>query len=162
MIRGSLLACGLISVNLAACADSSSDKRQLVRQYYSQFQKPGFEVDELAKFYADDVAFIDPTFEIEAKGRDEVLALYAEIGTDRTSYEDIDWDLRDIIVDGDNVVISGRWSGKFFECPFDVDFATLWKLQDDLIVVQRDFFAASRFDEQVRWNPESGRAECEN
>jgi len=124
----------------------------MVEAYYSQFQKPGFLVDQLMTFYADDVSFTDPTLEIVARGREAVRKLYADLGTERTAYEDIRWSIASVIVDGDNVVIRGAWAGKFQGCDFDIDFMTLWRLQYGKIAEQINFFAASAFDRQVGWN----------
>ena len=139
---------------------SAGDRHDLVARYYGQFQKPGFEVDALMAFYADDVKFTDPTFEIVANGREEVRKLYADIGTGRTQYRNIVWTINDVVSDGDRVVISGNWAGEFWACPFSVDFMTFWRLEDGLIAEQRDFFAASAFDRQVAWDPAAGRATC--
>ena len=133
-------------------ADQSSFAENLVEEYYSQFQKPGFLVDELMKFYSDDVLFTDPTFEIIAVGKSEVRKLYADLGTDRTAYKNIEWKIRTVISQGESIVIRGIWSGQFQECDFEVDFMTFWRLVDEKIAEQNDFFAAGSFDRQVGWN----------
>lgn len=132
----------------------------LVKQYYSKFQKPNFLVDDLMRFYADDIRFVDPTFEIVANGKDAVRKLYIDLGTEKTNYRNIEWDIKDIIVQADSVVIRGNWSGVFHDCDFDVEFVTLWKLRKGLIAEQTDFFAASAFDRQVGWNPSTGKTTC--
>jgi ketosteroid isomerase-like protein len=133
---------------------------RLVKQYYSKFQKPNFLVDDLMKFYTDDIKFVDPTFEIVANGKDAVRNLYIDLGTEKTSYQNIEWDIRDIIIQIDSVVIQGKWSGVFHDCIFDVEFMTLWKLRKGLIAEQTDFFAASTFDRQVGWDPSTGKTTC--
>lgn len=132
----------------------------LVEEYYSQLQKPGFSVDELMKYYADDVIFTDPTFEIVAVGLAEVRKLYADLGTSRTAYKNIRWTIQNVVSQDDFVVIRGNWSGQFHKCDFDVEFMTLWRLTDGKISVQNDFFAASTFDKQVGWNGET--ATCDS
>lgn len=146
---------------VAVSPATAEDHRELVNRYYSQFQQPGYDVDALMAFYDDEVLFTDPTFGITANGKDEVRALYADIGTDRTQYRDIVWVLNTVISDDDHVVISGLWSGSFWECPFSVEFITLWTISDGLIVRQKDFFAADAFDQQVAWDPAVGRAICD-
>lgn len=131
---------------------AASATEALVGEYYSRFQKPGFHVDDLMAYYHPDIVFTDPTFDIHAEGKVEVRKLYAELGTDRTAYKDINWTLARVIAEGDDVVIRGRWSGRFHGCAFDIDFMTLWRLKDGLIIEQNDFFAASTFDRQVGWN----------
>lgn len=145
---------------LQANASDIADARELVQAYYSRFQKPGFFVDDLMDFYADDVRFTDPTFEIVAQGKAEVRKLYAELGTERTAYQRIQWDISAVIAEDERVVVRGKWSGSFQECPFDIEFMTLWTLRDGVIAEQNDFFAASAFDRQVGWNAETGTAEC--
>lgn len=141
-------------------ADEAPAPRDLVARYYAQFQKPGFLVDELLEFYADDVRFTDPTFEIVAKGKSEVRRLYADLGTERTAYKNIRWQISDVVADGSRVVIRGQWSGTFHGCKFSIDFMTLWRLEDGKIAEQNDFFAASAFDRQVGWNGET--ATCDS
>lgn len=136
------------------------DADELVARYYGQFQKPGFLVDELMAFYHDDVVFTDPTFEITAQGKEEVRKLYAALGTERTSYQEIHWQIQHVVERGGLVVIRGTWSGRFFGCPFDIDFMTLWRLESGKIVEQNDFFAAGTFDRQVGWDGSS--ANCDN
>lgn len=143
-----------------AWSDDTTIAETFVRDYYSRFQKPGFLVDELMEFYADDVLFTDPTFEIVARGKSEVRKLYAELGTDRTAYKDIHWDIQSVIIQDDNVVIRGRWSGRFFDCSFDIDFMTLWRIENNKIAEQNDFFAAGTFDRQVGWNGETATCEA--
>lgn len=149
-----------ISVAMICTAASAGSPKVMVDEYYGQFQQPGFDVDALMAYYHDDVSFSDPTFDIVASGKDEVRKLYADIGTDRTQYRNIVWTLNTVMAEGDNVLISGVWSGEFWQCPFSVEFATLWRLEDGLIREQKDFFAASEFDRQVSWDPEKGRAAC--
>lgn len=143
---------GLAISSLPTWADQSSFAESLVEEYYSQFQKPGFLVDELMKFYSDDVLFTDPTFEIIAVGKREVRKLYADLGSDRTAYKNIEWKIRTVISQGENIVIRGIWSGQFHECDFEIDFMTYWRLADEKIAEQNDFFAAGSFDRQVSWN----------
>ncbi|GAB4526513.1 MAG: hypothetical protein Tsb0010_09840 [Parvularculaceae bacterium] len=150
------------SANSAGANSAGPEYRDLVDRYYSQFQQPGFTVDRLLAFYAEDVEFSDPTFEIRVSGRDGVRSLYVDIGTERTNYRDIVWNIDRVLIDGNDVAINGRWSGVFYQCPFDVEFVTLWRLEGGLIAEQRDFFAASTFDRQVNWNKVAGRPDCDN
>lgn len=150
-------AAGCVAISATSAV---ADHRDLVDRYYAHFQQPGFTVDRLMAFYAEEVAFSDPTFGIRVSGRDGVRTLYADIGTERTNYRNIVWNIDRVLIDGRDVAINGRWSGVFHHCPFDVEFTTLWRLADGLIVEQKDFFAASAFDRQVNWNSETGRPEC--
>jgi ketosteroid isomerase-like protein len=155
-----LVVAAIFFLPLSCDAEQRSFAERLVAEYYSQFQKPGFLVDQLMEFYGDGVLFIDPTFEIVAEGKSEVRKLYAQLGTEGTAYRNIVWTISDIISQGETIVIRGKWSGRFHECDFDVDFMTLWKLADDKIVEQHDFFAAGTFDRQVGWNGTA--ATCES
>jgi len=131
---------------------------EIVRGFYAKFQQPGFLIDDLLAYYTDDIDFRDPTFDITINGAAEFRGLYGDLGTDRTGYRDIVWTLADILVDGDSVLISGRWSGRYQDCPFDVEFMTLWRMRGRLIGYQRDFFASDAFDRQVGWA--DGKANC--
>jgi ketosteroid isomerase-like protein len=104
------------------------------------------------QFYTDDVVFTDPTFEIIAEGKSAVRNLYADLGTSRTAYKNIQWTIKDVVSEDDIIVIRGQWSGRFHDCEFEIDFMTLWRLADGKIAEQNDFFAASSFDRQVCWN----------
>ena len=110
--------------------------------------------------YTDDIAFTDPTFEIAAKGKEELRKLYADLGTDKTSYAEVVWRIETTVIQADRIVIRGNWSGRLQGCAFDVEFVTLWKLRDGLIAEQTDFFAAGTFDRQGGWDGEGGAATC--
>jgi ketosteroid isomerase-like protein len=135
-----------------AWPDTASTAEALVEDYYSQFQKPGFLVDDLMPYYAGNVRFTDPTFEIVAQGKDEVRRLYADLGTSGTAYTDVQWDIRAVVSQDDFIVIRGKWAGYFHHCSFDIDFVTLWRMREGKIAEQHDFFAASTFDRQVGWD----------
>ncbi len=142
-------------------ADRTSFSETIVEEYYSHFQKPGFLVDDLMQFYADDVVFTDPTFEVVAEGKSDVRKLYADLGTSQTAYENIQWTITDVVSAGDIIVIRGRWSGRFHDCEFEIDFMTLWRMADGKIAEQNDFFAASSFDRQVGWNGQTATCNSE-
>ncbi|WFL76244.1 nuclear transport factor 2 family protein [Altererythrobacter arenosus] len=133
---------------------------ELVDRYYAKFQQPGFLIDDLMKFYSPDIAFVDPTYEIVMNGESEFRETYAELGTAQSNYRNIKWDIAEVVTSGDKVVIYGNWSGTFHHCPFEVAFTTYWKLENGLIVEQRDFFAAPAFDRQVGWDPATASATC--
>lgn len=155
-----LSGCQLVTDTRSDLATKEADAEALVDRYYSQYQQPGFLIDDLLEFYTPDVAFIDPTYEIRLNGRSDFRQFYSELGTDKTNYRDIAWKIEDVLVDGDAVAIYGRWSGTFHHCPFDVAFTTFWRLDEGLIAEQRDYFAASAFDRQVGWDAESATAQC--
>jgi ketosteroid isomerase-like protein len=136
----------------AALSDEHGNAEVLVKDYFAQFQKPGFLVDQLMEFYADEIIFVDPTFEIAARGKEEVRKLYAELGTERTAYKNIVWTIKSVIAQDDNIVVRGNWSGQFHQCSFSIEFMTLWRMKAGKIAEQNDFFAASTFDRQVGWN----------
>ena len=159
MIKSFLTAILLLSSSfhcLKASADANPKK--LVEDYYARFQQPGYFVTELMQRYTEDVRFIDPTFEIDVSGREEVAKLYADLGTGKTAYTNVAWIIRQIVAENDHVTIRGNWSGQFQDCPFDIEFMTLWKLRNGLIAEQTDFFAASTFDRQVGW--QDGKTSC--
>lgn len=167
--RGSgagLTGIALAAAALAGCQPAPQEgigqeaAEALVERYYANFQKPGFLIDDLMEFYANDVAFVDPTYEIVMNGEADFRRTYAELGTPQTSYQNIEWDIAEVVTSGDKVVIYGTWSGTFHDCPFEVDFTTYWRLEDGLIAQQRDFFAAGTFDRQVGWDPETASATC--
>lgn len=135
----------------AGRAAEAPSAESMVRDYYATFSESPFDVDRLMVFYAENVVFVDPTFDISVTGVDEVRALYAAIGTDDSRYRDIRWQIERVIADADDVAIHGRWSGRFDGKAFDIEFVTLWRLAEGRIVEQRDFFDAPTFDEQVGW-----------
>lgn len=159
MIRIAAATLSFIAATSAYADDAPKlDYRALVADYYAQYQQPGFTIDDLLAFYAPDVDFRDPTFDITIRGAQEFRNLYSALGTDQTGYKNIKWTLDDIVVDGERVVIAGRWSGAYQDCPFDIEFMTLWRMKEGRIAYQRDFFAAGAFDEQVVWK--DGKANC--
>jgi len=153
-----IAAVSALSVGFWSAGVAARDYEKTVADYYARFQQPGFTIDDLLSFYSPEVDFRDPTFDITIKGEKDFRELYSELGTDQTGYKNIEWTLSDIVVDGERVVIAGRWSGDYQGCPFDIEFMTLWRMEDGLIAFQRDFFASAAFDEQVKWA--GGKANC--
>ena len=149
-IAAAVAAAGLSQLPIAEHQPFNAD--EFVAEYYAEFQKPGFLVDDLMVFYHDDVLFKDPTFEIVAEGKAEVRKLYADIGTGNTAYRNISWNILDVVSRDNTIVVRGRWSGRFHHCNFDVDFMTFWRLDGREIAEQYDFFAAATFDRQVGWD----------
>ncbi len=147
-----LMALGACSPGASMDEPSFQATEAWVRSYYENFQAPAFDLERHMAYYAPDVHFVDPTFDIDVSGSDEVRALYASIGTAESSYSDIRWNLDRVLISGTNdVTIHGSWSGVFQGSSFDIQFVTLWRLRDDEIIEQKDFFDAPTFDEQVGW-----------
>ncbi|WP_222982440.1 nuclear transport factor 2 family protein [Flagellimonas meishanensis] len=126
--------------------------KNMVARYYGIFSQRPFSIDDLMSFYHPQVEFADPTFEIEVHGTEEVSKLYAQTGSSKSNYSNIGWNILKVITSDNNIVIHGTWSGNYLGKPFKVPFITLWEMENDLIVVQKDFFAASMWDRQVDYH----------
>lgn len=125
--------------------------QEWVREYYELFQDQPFDADQLMRYYSPEVRFSDPTFDIEVEGLAQVRELYEVTGTEGSSYRDIRWQIDRVVIGEDqgDVAIHGHWSGSFDGQDFEIAFVTLWRVVDQRIVEQIDFFDALAFDEQV-------------
>ena len=150
-----------VSMLINTSSAMAHEAEMIVHRFYAQFQQPGYTIDDLLEFYADDVVFTDPTFQIAFECKDGFRQFYNDIGTDQTNYSNIRWDIDRVIEDGPDIAIVGRWSGQFYDCPFvDVNFVTIWRLEEGLISEHHDYFSAASFDQQVGWNSQTSSPDC--
>lgn len=140
---------------------ANADLRAFVDAYYDVYLRDGVTVEQMLQYYAEDVEFVDPTFQIEVHGHEGLRQLYGTIGTPEFNYRELEWQLDAVLSEGNQVAINGTWKGMWHNCPFEIPFVTILDIEDGLIARQQDFFAASMFDNQVDLDRETGLPACE-
>lgn len=158
-----------IAVALAAMAGAvapaqagQDETRLWVDQFYADYLGGELTFQEMLDvYYAEDVDFDDPTFGIDVVGHEALTAAFGSVATENSSFQNIGWEIEQVFGEGDKVNVIGRWSGSWFECPFDVGFSTLFIRKDGKITRQLDFFGVFEFERQVKLDEAKGIPTCE-
>jgi uncharacterized protein (TIGR02246 family) len=128
----SLLFFAASSVNAKS---NAPEKRAFVRDFYAAYKAK--DAERMAKFYTDDATFVDPSFELNLKGADQIRDLLTKA---LAKYETLDWEITHTISAGDDLVIEGVMVGKLPQKTVRVPFVSIFHFQNGKIAAQRDMF----------------------
>jgi steroid delta-isomerase-like uncharacterized protein len=126
-------AAGLTSAN-------ATDTQAFVRDFYAAYK--AMDVARMAQFYTHDATFVDPTFELDLKGPDQIRDLFSKVFP---KYESLDWQIVHTIAAGDDLVVEGNMIGKLSAKTVKVPFVSVFHFQDNKIATQRDMFDVTHF-----------------
>ena len=91
----------------------------------------------ISQFYASDATFVDPSFELDLKGPDQIRDLFAKVFP---KYEALDWEIAHTTNAGDTLVVEGTLVGKIGSKTVRVPFVSRFQFRGDKIAAQRDLF----------------------
>ncbi len=112
---------------------------EIIRDFIKAWSR--LDAKELAGYFAEDGVYHNmPTGPV--KGRDNVEAFIAGFAKDWTSTE---WDLLNILADGDIVITERLDRTKVGDKPVDLPCAGIFEMQDGKIKVWRDYFDLSTY-----------------
>ncbi|MEQ9142933.1 MAG: limonene-1,2-epoxide hydrolase family protein [Parvibaculaceae bacterium] len=112
---------------------------EIIRDFIKAWSR--LDAKELAGYFAEDGVYHNmPTGPV--KGRDNVKAFIAGFAKDWTSTE---WDLLNILADGDIVITERLDRTKVGDKPVDLPCAGIFEMQDGKIKVWRDYFDLSTY-----------------
>ena len=120
------------------------DRSTFVRDFYAAYTAK--DADKLAQFYATDATFVDPSFELNLKGSDQIRDLLKKA---LAKYETLEFQIRHTISAGDELVVEGTMIGKLPKNTVRVPFVSIFRLKAEKISEQRDMFDVLHFLTQL-------------
>ena len=128
----------------------SDAARGVVERFYDVYRAQ--DVDGFVALLAPNVVFEDPTFRLQAAGRDTMRTMAVNL---RASYSNITIDVHSMLVEGDQVAtqvtIGAVMKGKDGRArPIKVRGASFFTVRDGLIQAWTDYFDFQTFTEQTR------------
>jgi uncharacterized protein (TIGR02246 family) len=142
-ILGGLLV--LLSFTSQICAKTNApEAKDFVRDFYAAYKAK--DAARMAQFYAADATFVDPSFELNLKGPDQIRDLLAKA---LAKYETLDWEITHTISAGDDLVVEGVMIGKLPKATVRVPFVSVFHFKDRKISAQRDMFDVLHFFTQL-------------
>jgi uncharacterized protein (TIGR02246 family) len=111
-----------------------------VRDFYAAYHQK--DAAKMAEFYNADATFVDPSFEINLKGRDAIRELLTKV---LAKYKTLDWEISNTIKAGDDLIVEGTMIGKLPQKTVRVPFVSIFHFKDSKISAQRDMFDVLHF-----------------
>ena len=81
--------------------------KDFVRDFYAAYKAK--DAARMAQFYAADATFVDPSFELNLKGTDQIRELLTKA---LAKYETLDWEITHTISAGNDLIVEGTMIGK--------------------------------------------------
>jgi limonene-1,2-epoxide hydrolase len=138
-----LLLCS-VSLCRVSVAAEAPDANTFIRDFYGAYKAKDSE--RLAQFYAPDATFVDPTFELNLKGPDQIRDLLQKA---LAKYETLDFEITHTISAGDDLVVEGVMAGKLSQNAVRVPFVSVFHFNGEKIAAQRDMFDVLHFFKQL-------------
>lgn len=143
----------LVLLALLVCeVDATPNKANtdsFVRDFYAAYSAK--DAEKMSQFYTADATFVDPSFELNLKGPDEIRALLSKA---LAKYESLDWEISHTTPAGDDLVVEGKMIGKLGAKTVRVPFVSVFHFKDGKIAEQRDMFDVTHFLVQLGAIPE--------
>jgi len=111
-----------------------------VRYFYAAYKAK--DASRMAQFYTPDATFVDPSFELDLKGPDQIRDLFAKVFP---KYESLEWQIVHVISAGDDLIVEGTMIGKVSAKTVRVPFVSIFHFRDNKISAQRDMFDVTHF-----------------
>ena len=100
----------------------------------------------MAEFYATDATFVDPSFELNLKGRDQIRETLTKV---LVKYQTLDWEISHTIDARDDLIVEGTMIGKLPQKTVRVPFVSIFHFKDGKISSQRDMFDVLHYFTQL-------------
>jgi len=120
------------------------DRSTFVRDFYAAYTAK--DADKMAQFYAANATFVDPSFELNLKGPDQIRDL---LRIALAKYETLDLQITHTISAGDELVVEGTMIGKLPKNTVRVPFVSIFRLKAEKISEERDMFDVLHFLTQL-------------
>ena len=138
-----LLLCFVSFWQVNAAADTP-DRSVFVREFYAAYKAR--DAERMAQFYTPDATFVDPSFELNLKGPDQIRDLLKKA---LAKYETLDFEITHTIPAGDDLVVEGIMVGKLPQNTVRVPFVSVFHFKGEKIAAQRDMFDVLHFFKQL-------------
>lgn len=117
-----------------------ADTGAFVRDFYAAYKAK--DAARMAQFYTPDATFVDPSFELNLKGPDQIRELLTRV---LAKYESLDWEIAHTAPAGDDLIVEGSMIGKLSGKTVRVPFVSIFHFRGDKISAQRDMFDVVHF-----------------
>jgi ketosteroid isomerase-like protein len=134
----------VLSVSAVQGETKTKDRSAFVRDFYAAYKAK--DAEGMAKFYSADATFVDPSFELNLKGPDQIRDL---LGKALAKYQTLDWEITHTISAGDDLVVEGVMIGKLPQTTVRVPFVSIFHFKEGKISAQRDMFDMLHFFTQL-------------
>jgi uncharacterized protein (TIGR02246 family) len=122
-------------------AESNAPKMSsFVRDFYAAYKAK--DAEKMAKFYTADATFVDPSFELNLKGPDQIRDLLTKA---LAKYQTLDWEITHTISAGEDLIVEGTMVGKLPQKTVRVPFVSVFHFKEGKISAQRDMFDVLHF-----------------
>ena len=125
-------------------ASGAAPPENFIRDFYSAYKAR--DADRMAQFYTPDATFVDPSFELNLKGAEQIRELLSKVFP---KYESLDWEIAHTTSAGDDLVVEGTMIGKSTGKTVRVPFVSIFHFRDGKIAGQRDLFDVAHFLAQL-------------
>lgn len=122
----------------------AADTQVFVRDFYFAYKAK--DAARIAQFYTPDATFVDPSFELDLKGPDQIRGLFAKVFP---KYESLDWEISHTTTANDDLAVEGTMIGRIGGKTVRVPFVSVFHFRADKIATQRDLFDVLHFFVQL-------------
>lgn len=130
----------VIAGNRVKAGDNAPKSDVFVRDFYTAYKAK--DAVKMSEFYTADATFVDPSFEIDLKGRDQIRELLIKA---LAKYQTLNWEITHTIPAGDDLVVEGVMTGKLPQKTVRVPFVSIFHFKKEKISAQRDMFDVLHF-----------------
>jgi steroid delta-isomerase-like uncharacterized protein len=121
-------------------ASNAPQSDAFVRDYYAAYGAK--DAAGLAQFYTADATFVDPSFELDLKGADQIRELFSKVFP---KYESLAWQVAHTTSAGDDLIVEGNMIGQISGKTLRVPFVSIFHFRAGKIASQRDMFDVTHF-----------------
>jgi limonene-1,2-epoxide hydrolase len=121
-------------------AGNAPDPTVFLRDFYACYNAQG--AAKLGDFYTPDATFVDPSFELNLNGREEIRGLLTR---GLAKYESLENEIRHVTPAGDDLIVEGTMVGKLGGKTVRVPFVSIFHFSGGKIAAQRDLFDVLHF-----------------
>jgi limonene-1,2-epoxide hydrolase len=139
-----LLATIVLAASSVFAKEKTNERASFVRDFYAAYSAKNAE--KMAEFYAADATFVDPSFELNLQGPDQIRDLLKKA---LAKYQTLEFQIAHTISAGDELVVEGTMVGKLPKNTVRVPFVSVFQFKDGKIAAQRDLFDVLHFFTQL-------------
>jgi ketosteroid isomerase-like protein len=121
-------------------AANAATRDAFVRDFYAAYKAKN--AARLAQFYTSDATFVDPSFELNLRGPDQIRDLFNKVFP---KYESLDFEIAHTTAAADHLIVEGTMIGKLSGKTVRVPFVSIFHFREDKISAQRDMFDVTHF-----------------
>jgi len=134
----------MLGIAFSSFAFAAAPTDAFLRDFFAAYESR--DAVRFSEFYATDATFVDPTFELNLNGRQQIREMFAKIFP---KYQSLNFQIAHTTTAGENVVVEGTMVGETGGKTVRVPFVSVFQLEGKLIAAQRDMFDVAHYLTQV-------------